>query len=102
MYQSILWASFQSPESFQRVPKEGDSFQIPAPKLDPAAPGGVGFHELQQLLQPVDFDGSIPSINTQHPGPIMQSILGGPEVLSVKVERAREFYHMFRGNLQVL
>ncbi|KZP08914.1 hypothetical protein FIBSPDRAFT_874070 [Athelia psychrophila] len=86
MYQSILWGSFHSSESLRRVPINGDTINIPAPTIDPLTPGGVGFHEMRQLLVPADAE----SVNEahEHVGPVMKSILGGPEVISIKVDRA--------------
>lgn len=93
MYQSILWASFHSLNAFERVPKGGATLHIPKPAIDPLTPGGVGFHELRQLLQAADRE-----IQEEEEyaatGPVMQSVLGGPEVLTIKVERARAYKHV--------
>jgi len=93
-YQSILWAAFYSTESFERVPKMGETIHIPAPDVDFTKEGGVGFHELQELLQASD------RVNDEFEKPvsdIMQRVIESgdpknsksqPRMLDVKVERA--------------
>jgi hypothetical protein len=105
-YQSILWAAFYSSESFDRVPKMGETIHIPAPDVDSIKEGGLGFRELQGLLKASDrvdgeFEAPVPDI--------MQRVIESgdpkksesrPRMLDVKVERARTYikilkYHFY-------
>lgn len=97
IYQGLLWATFHSPESLDLVPMRGEMLQIPASSIDPLQEGGVGFHEIQKLLKPVD---KIDDDESQPPNyGIMKRVMesGQPEkeggtkqkYLEVKVERAR-------------
>src|ERR1700722_10288746 len=93
-YQSILWVSFHSPESFDRVPKAGETLHIEAPIVDSTQEGGVGFHELKGLLRATD------RVDDESESPehsIMQRIIDSgdpeksaskPKILDIKVERA--------------
>jgi hypothetical protein len=106
LYQSILWAAFYSGESFDRVPKMGETLHIPAPDVDFTREGGLGFRELEGLLQVSDriddeFEAPVPDI--------MDRVIesgdpkkhgSGPRMLDVKVERARTYlkihkYHFY-------
>lgn len=90
-YQSILWASFYSPESFDQVPKAGETLHVEAPAVDSTKEGGVGFDDLQDLLKSSDRVDNEP----ESPG-IMQRVIdsGDPtkppsrRMLDIRVERA--------------
>jgi hypothetical protein len=97
-YQGLLWATFHSPESLELVPRSGDVLHIPTSSIDPTTEGGVGFHELRELLKPsdkVDDDSQLPDYS------IMKRVIesGQPEkegetkqkFLDIKVERARTY-----------
>lgn len=98
VYQGLLWATFHSPESLELVPRGGETFHVPASSIDSLADGGVGFHEMRELLKPsdkVDDESQLPDYS------IMKRVIesGEPEkegetpqkVLTVKVERARTY-----------
>jgi hypothetical protein len=94
IYQGILWVEFLSSESFQRVPKDGEMLRIRAPTIDSTREGGLGLHELQELLKAsdrVDDESQSPEVN------IMQGVIDSgnpkegvsrPKMLDFRVERA--------------
>jgi hypothetical protein len=95
LYQSVLWVTFHSSESFDRVPINGETLSIPAPVVDLTKEGGVGFHELLDVLKAadrVDDDG----LQSSEPDIMKRVIDSGdpnqsestPKKLDVKVERS--------------
>lgn len=46
---------FHDEESLRRVPKEGQSFHIPAPVIE-GKPGGLGLDDIRHLLDSTDRD----------------------------------------------
>jgi hypothetical protein len=98
-YQSLLWASFHSSESFDRVPRGGETLHIRAPAIA-SKEGGVGFDELQEWLQASDRVDD----ESESPAPdIMQRVMNsgdatkatsGPRILDIKVERARTYINI--------
>lgn len=94
-YQGLLWATFYSTESLALVPRNGETLHIPLPPIDPAKEGGVGFHEIIELLQPLDKvedESQLPDYT------IMKRVMASgeptkegdamPKILDIKVERA--------------
>lgn len=54
-YQVYTYVVFRDQESFKRVPKEGQSFHIPAPVIE-NKPGGLGLDDIRHLLDSTDRD----------------------------------------------
>ena len=89
--QNRITAVFRSPESFERVPVEGEVLQVPAPPVDPDQDGGLGLEDLRGLLQPQDV---VETTDFPSWGSIMSRVLQSAQeraapMLDVKVERAR-------------
>ena len=97
--QNRITAIFRSPESFERVPVEGEVLHIPAPPVDPDQDGGLGLEDLRGLLEPQDAV----ETTTDVPGwgSVMTRVLQSEQekasrMLDVKVERASRCSFSYR------
>ncbi|KAH7911310.1 hypothetical protein BJ138DRAFT_1113304 [Hygrophoropsis aurantiaca] len=90
-YQVILWAAFVSPESFDKVPKEGATLNIAARRPNLSQEGGQGLEDIAGLLDSCsaveEFEG-MPSFRVASP----KTEGAGERTLKVTVSRADSDY----------
>ena len=89
-YQIYSYVIFADPESLRRVPKEGQSFHVPAPVIEDK-PGGLGLDDIRHLLESRDREESfeLPSAASLDSEQSKQRIIG------VRIERSGMFYSLF-------
>lgn len=79
---------FQDQESLKRVPKEGQSFHVPAPLIEDK-PGGLGLDDIRHLLDSTDRDEffQLPSAAS------VETEASKERVIGARIERASKYIH---------